>query len=313
MSAHSKLDPQVLLEEVSHYLANQKSVAENTLVSYQADLRQFFDWLKPPSGGLEFSKVNQARVQQYLDHLVENGIALRSLQRKLTAIRVLFRFLLSRSYVDESPVETLKTPRSQQSLPQVFSVQEVERLLKAPNRNETLGLRDAAMFELMYSCGLRVTELLDIEIGSIQWEDGSLIVKGKRDKERWVPVGKIALEAVRDYIDKARPMLMKGRYHDSVFVNNRGLRLTRQGFWKVLKAYSTRLQFKKTLHPHILRHSFASHLLERGADLRSIQELLGHSDIATTQIYTQVNAQLLKKDYEKFHPRYRTREGADKV
>jgi integrase/recombinase XerD len=166
--------------------------------------------------------------------------------------------------------------------------------------------RDLAMLELMYSCGLRVSEMLDLTLSSIQWEDGSLLVKGKRDKERWIPMGKFAREALKSYIEDTRPLLMKGRYHDSVFVNQRGLKLTRQGFWKILNSYSAKLKFKKKLHPHILRHSFASHMLERGADLRSIQELLGHTDIATTQVYTQVSSTKLREDYEKFHPRAKT-------
>jgi len=303
MSASAKIDAQVLLEEFREYLRVQRSVAANTLSSYEADLRQFFEWLKAGTLGFEPSKLTEARVRAFLDHLTAQEISLRSVQRKLTAIRVLFRFLVIRGYIEASPIEKIKTPRLQVSLPQVFSVQEVESLLKAPDKNTTLGTRDAAMFEVMYSCGLRVSELLDLETGSISWDQGTLVVKGKRSKERWVPLGKYALDCLRRYTARARVDLMKGRYHDFTFVNNRGLRLTRQGFWKVLKAYASKLQFKKDMHPHILRHSFASHMLERGADLKSIQELMGHSDIATTQIYTHVNAQKLKSDYEKFHPR----------
>jgi integrase/recombinase XerD len=303
MSASAKIDPQVLIEEFREYLRVQRSVALNTLTSYEADLRQFFDWLKVASAGFEPSRMSEARVRAFLDHLTAQDISLRSIQRKLTALRVLFRFLVTRGYLEASPIDKIKTPRLQVSLPQVFSVQEVESLLKAPDQSSTLGLRDAAMFEVMYSCGLRVSELLDLESAQVRWEEGTLVVKGKRAKERWVPLGKYAQECLKRYTEKSRPELMKGRYHEFLFVNNRGLRLTRQGFWKVLKAYAARLQFKKDLHPHILRHSFASHMLERGADLKSIQELMGHSDIATTQIYTQVNAQKLKSDYEKFHPR----------
>lgn len=303
MTATSKMDPHVLIEEFREYLRVQRSVALNTLNSYEADLRQFLDWLKAGTLGFEPSKVSDARVRAFLDHLSEQQISLRSIQRKLTAIRILFKFLIERGYVDESPVQRMKAPRIQLSLPQVFSVQEVEAILKTPDQRTTLGLRDAAMLEVMYSCGLRVSELLDLEVSSIRWEDGTLVVKGKRQKERWVPMGKYAQDCLRRYMDSARGELMKGRYHEFAFVNSRGLKLTRQGFWKVLKAYATRLNLKKELHPHILRHSFASHMLERGADLKSIQELLGHSDIATTQIYTQVNAQKLKSDYERFHPR----------
>jgi len=303
--AHTKFDPKALIEEFQDYLRVQRSVADNTLSSYQADLRQFFEYYLGGTKELsvQLSKIKEQDIRKFLDHLAEHKISLRSIQRKMTALRGLFRYLLSKGYLKNSPVEDIKTPRLETSLPQVFSVQEVESLLAAPDRRQSLGMRDAAMLELMYSCGLRVTELLDLELNAIRWDEGSLIVRGKRDRERWVPMGKVAREALREYLETARPTLMKGRYHENVFVNNRGLRLTRQGYWKILKAYALKLQFKRDLHPHILRHSFASHMLERGADLRSIQELLGHSDIATTQIYTHVNAQMLKNEYDKFHPR----------
>lgn len=306
MSASAGLDPKTLLEEFKEYLQVHRSVAQNTLSSYLADLRQFFDYLKGDKATVFINRVDEAKVRDFLDHLAEQKISLRSIQRKVTALRILFRFLIVKEYVTKSPMEKIKTPRLKVSLPEVFSVEEVESLLSAPDRSTNLGLRDATMFELMYSCGLRVTELLDLEISLIKWDEGSLVVKGKRDKERWVPMGKVASQLLKEYLEKARPVLMKERYHDYVFVNNRGLRLTRQGYWKILKSYAGKLSFKKDLHPHILRHSFASHLLEGGADLRSIQELLGHSDIATTQIYTQVNAKKLRDDYEKFHPRMKT-------
>lgn len=301
--AHSRVDPKVLLEEFGDYLRVQRSVATNTLSSYRTDLRQFFEFLGAHKEALHLKDLNESRIRAYLDHLADEKISLRSIQRKVTAIRVLSRFLLLKKYLEENPAEKIKTPRLKQALPEVFSIKEVEGLMTLPDRTTLLGKRDLAMFELMYSCGLRVTELLDLELQSIRWDEMSLIVKGKRDKERWLPIGKKAGAALKIYLDETRSNLMKGRYHDFVFVNNRGLRLTRQGFWKILKSYSLRMGLQKALHPHILRHSFASHMLEGGADLRSIQELLGHSDIATTQIYTQVNAQKLKADYKKYHPR----------
>jgi len=303
VSASTALEAQSVLEEFREYLRVQRSVSPNTLSSYQVDLRQFCEFVQTGRGTIDFSKLTEAKVRSFMDHLVEHKISLRSIQRKLTAVRILFKFLVLRGYIDTSPAEKIKTPRLKVSLPEIFSVEEVASLMKSPDRTTDLGTRDSAMFELMYSCGLRVTELLDLELSSIRWEESSLLVKGKRDKERWVPMGKMASQALRAYVDRARTELMKGRYHEFVFVNSRGLRLTRQGFWKILRSYALRLKFRKDLHPHILRHSFASHMLEGGADLRSIQELLGHQDIATTQIYTQVNAKKLREDYEKFHPR----------
>lgn len=302
--AGANLDSRALLEEFSDYLQVQRGSSLNTLQSYQADLRQFFDYLdKDKKSQVNMDLVSEAKIRAYLDHLANQNISLRSIQRKITTLRILFRYLKSQGYTENFPLEKIKTPRLEVSLPEIFSVQEVESLLKAPDPKTPLGGRDLAMLEIMYSCGLRVTEMLDLKLGSIQWQDGSLVVTGKRGKERWAPMGKFAQESLKTYIDDSRPLLMKGRYHDFVFVNQRGLRLTRQGFWKILKAYAKKLQLKKDIHPHILRHSFASHMLERGADLRSIQELLGHSDISTTQVYTHITSTKLRDDYEKFHPR----------
>jgi integrase/recombinase XerD len=305
----ARLDTKALLEEFRDYLQVQRGASQNTLSSYDADLRQFFDYLdKDKKFLINFETVTETKIKNYLDHLAEQNISLRSIQRKITTLRTLFKYLKAKNYVEIFPLERVKTPRLEVDLPEVFSVDEVESLLKAPDPKTNLGSRDLAMFDLMYSGGLRVSELLDLKLGSVHWEDGSLLVTGKRGKERWVPMGRFAQSALRAYIDECRSLLMKGRYHDFVFVNQRGLKLTRQGFWKILRAYAGRLGYKKTMHPHILRHSFASHMLERGADLRSIQELLGHSDIATTQIYTQVSANKLKEDYEKFHPRAKIRD-----
>lgn len=310
----SRLETKALLQEFLDYLKVNRGASQNTLLSYAADLKQFFDFLDSKSDRVEkkflvnFSVLTEKQIRGFLDHLSAEKISLRSIQRKITTLRILFKFLIARGYAETSPLEKIRTPRLEVPLPQVFSVKEVESLLKAPDRSTVLGARDIAMLELMYSCGLRVSELLDLQLAHIQWDDGSLLVRGKRGKERWVPMGKFAREALKNYIDEARTELMKGRYHDHVFVNQRGLRLTRQGFWKILKAYAVKCGFTKVLHPHILRHSFASHMLDRGADLRSIQELLGHSDIATTQIYTHVSSQKLRQDYEKFHPRAQTKE-----
>ena len=307
----SRLDTKVLLDEFAEYLQIHRGASANTISSYLADLKQFFDYLDQKTDRADrrflfnFDSLTEKQVKAYLESLAAQKISLRSIQRKITTLRVLYRYLMAKGYASASPLLKIKTPRLDVQLPEVFSVKEVDALLQAPDAAQVLGCRDLAALELMYSCGLRVTELLDLQLGHIQWEDGSILVRGKRGKERWVPMGKFAQEALKNYIDRARRELMKGRYHDHLFVNQRGLKLTRQGFWKILKSYAAKLRFSKTLHPHILRHSFASHMLERGADLRSIQELLGHRDIATTQIYTQVTSQKLRSDYERYHPRAR--------
>jgi len=315
----SRLDTKVLLDEFADYLQIHRGASQNTVSSYVADLKQFFDYLDQKSDRAEkrflfnFESLTEKQIKAYLDSLAAQKISLRSIQRKITTLRVLYRYLISKGYATTSPLIKIKTPRLDVQLPEIFSVKEVDSLLQAPDAAQILGCRDLAALELMYSCGLRVTELLDLQLAHIQWEDGSLLIRGKRDKERWVPMGRFAQEALKNYIDRARRDLMKGRYHDYVFVNQRGLKLTRQGFWKILKGYSARLRLSKTLHPHILRHSFASHMLERGADLRSIQELLGHRDISTTQIYTQITSQKLRSDYEKYHPRARREAAREKA
>lgn len=310
----NKVDIATLMEEFLDYLQVHRAASENTLSSYRADLKQFFEYAdRQKKGVIQIESINETKITDFLDHLSSEKISLRSIQRKISTLRALFRFLKTKGYAAASPLEKIKTPRLEHQLPEVFSVDEVETLIRAPDPKTPLGARDLAMLELMYSCGLRVTELLDLSLGVIQWEDSSLLIRGKRDKERWVPMGKFAREALKSYIHDIRPLLMKGRYHDFVFVNQRGLRLTRQGFWKILKGYAVKLKFKKTLHPHILRHSFASHMLERGADLRSIQELLGHSDIATTQVYTRMGSSQLRENYEKFHPRARTQRVAKEI
>ncbi len=300
----SKVDSQSLLEEFIQYLQVHRASSANTISSYQLDLKQFFHYLDPDGKRiLKLAEVNEEKILSFVDFLSAEKVSLRSIQRKISTLRAFFKFLQATHYVNSSPLVHMKSPRIEGELPEIFTEEEVSSLLKAPDPESSLGARDLAMFELMYSCGLRVTELLDLQLMAIQWEDGSLVIKGKRGKERWVPMGKFAQKALKAYVDGVRPLLMKGTYHDFVFTNQRGLRLTRQGFWKILKTYAERLKFKKHLHPHILRHSFASHMLERGADLRSIQELLGHVDIATTQVYTRVSSAKLRDDYEKFHPR----------
>lgn len=289
------------------WLQVHRAASENTRSSYHADLKQFFEFFDPEKKGLvDLATITETRITDFLDHLSNEKISVRSIQRKISTLKAFYRFLISKGYATQSPLEKIRTPRLELSLPEVFSVEEVESLIAAPDTKSVLGMRDLAMLELMYSCGLRVTEMLDLKLGSIQWDDGSLVIQGKRGKERWVPMGKFAMEALRKYVDESRTQLMRGRYHEFVFVNQRGLRLTRQGFWKILKAYAVKLKFKKAIHPHILRHSFASHMLERGADLRSIQELLGHRDITTTQIYTRVSSVKLREDYDRYHPRART-------
>jgi len=226
----------------------------------------------------------------FLSQSQEQGLAPRSRARLLSALRGFFKFMVRDSHLRESPVANLTSPRLRRQLPSVLSVAEVERLLARPNPKLPLGQRDAAMLELLYGTGLRVSE-------------GFLVVLGKGSKERIVPVGEAATEAVRSYLLESRPRLLKGRMTETLFVTNRGAAMTRQGFWKLIKKYGREAGLKQELTPHTLRHSFATHLLERGADLRSVQMMLGHADISTTQIYTHVARERLREVHKKYHPR----------
>ena len=284
------------------YLTVERGLAPNTRASYSADLLKFLAYLKD-LGISDWDQVRYSEVMGFLSKSQEQGLAPRSRARLLSALRGFFKFMLRDSHLKESPVANLASPRLRRQLPTVLSVAEVERLLARPSPELPLGLRDAAMLEVLYGTGLRVSELVGLTLGRVNLEVGFLVVMGKGSKERIVPAGEAATEAVQSYLREARPRLLKGRMTEILFVTNRGTAMTRQGFWKLLKKYGREAGLKKKLTPHILRHSFATHLLERGADLRSVQMMLGHADISTTQIYTHVARERLREVHKKYHPR----------
>ncbi len=284
------------------YLTVEKGLAPNTRASYSGDLLKFLTYLKD-RGISEWKQVRYSEVMGFLSQSQEQGLAPRSRARLLSALRGFFKFMVRDSHLQESPVANLTSPRLRRHLPSVLSVAEVERLLARPNPKLPLGQRDAAMLELLYGTGLRVSELVSLTLGRVNLEVGFLVVLGKGSKERIVPVGEAATEAVRSYLMDSRPRLLKGKMTETLFITNRGAAMSRQGFWKLLKKYGREAGLKKELTPHILRHSFATHLLERGADLRSVQMMLGHADISTTQIYTHVARERLREVHKKYHPR----------
>ncbi len=284
------------------YLTVERGLAPNTRASYSADLLKFLTYLKA-RGISDWSQVRYSEVVGFLSQSQEQGLAPRSRARMLSALRGFFKFMLRDSHLRESPVANLASPRLRRQLPVILSVAEVERLLARPNTELPLGQRDTAMLEVLYGTGLRVSELVALTMGRVNLEVGFLVVLGKGSRERIVPAGEVATEAVRSYVKEARPLLLKGRTTETLFVTNRGAAMTRQGFWKLLKKYGREAGLKKKLSPHILRHSFATHLLERGADLRSVQMMLGHADISTTQIYTHVARERLREVHKKYHPR----------
>jgi len=279
----------------------EKGLSANTIQAYRRDVTKFADFAAKRSQTLK--DVQRGDIVDFLASLYKRGLDSRSVARHLVTIRNFFRFSLIEGYIVDDPAATVESPKFRQSLPEFLSLEEVNQLLRQPDRTSVLGLRDQAMIELLYSCGLRVSELCTLRVSDLQMEAGCLRCIGKGNKERLVPVGRQALAVVREYLRKSRPELLRETSSPYLFLNQRGRRLDRIGFWKILGEYGRRAGLRKVLTPHMLRHSFATHLLDRGADLRSVQMMLGHSDISTTQIYTHVVEERLKQVYKSHHPR----------
>lgn len=290
------------IEDFIHYLLVERQLANNTLQSYKRDLTAYAAYLNK-EGIISFSDVTRYHIISYLTYLKEQGKASSTLARTIAALRSFHQFMLREKMCETDPTVHIETPQKERRLPKVLSLQEVDKLLQAANGNTALHMRDKAMLELLYATGIRVSELIQLNLSDIHLTMGFIQCYGKGNKERIVPIGKLAKEAMEIYLEKARPKLVKKPNYEAVFVNQHGNRLTRQGFWKILKKLSSTAGITKEITPHTLRHSFATHLLENGADLRSVQEMLGHSDISTTQIYTHVTKTRLKDIYSSYHPR----------
>jgi len=276
----------------------EKGLAANSLSAYSADLQRFNVFMGG-SGGLPGTE----DLRRYLDHLYDSGLGSRSVARHLTTLRNFFGFLLREGLIAIDPTEHLRAPRQWQTIPKYLNLQQIEQLIEAPDRARPVGLRDRAMLQLLYATGLRVSELCRVGMSDLNLEMGVLRTTGKGNKQRLVPVGKEAIRAVREYLEAGRGALLKRRASRYLFVTGRGGCLTRQAFWKLLGGYGRKTGIFHGLTPHVLRHSFATHLLEGGADLRSVQVMLGHADISTTQIYTHVMRSRLRRVVEEHHPR----------
>jgi integrase/recombinase XerD len=279
----------------------EKGLSANTIQAYRRDVSKFAEFAAKRDQTLK--DVQRSDIVDFLASLYKRGLDSRSVARHLVTIRNFFRFALIEGYIVDDPAATVESPKFRQSLPEFLSLEEVNMVLRQPDRNSVVGLRDQAMIELLYSCGLRVSELCTLRVSDVQMEEGCLRCIGKGNKERLVPVGREALKVVREYLRKSRPELLREASSPYLFLNQRGRRLDRIAFWKILGEYGRKAGLRKVLTPHMLRHSFATHLLDRGADLRSVQIMLGHSDISTTQIYTHVVEERLKQVYKSHHPR----------
>lgn len=291
-----------VLDQFLNYLQVERGLAKNTLEAYGRDLASYVGFLQ--EGGIKSpDRISQQLVSGFLSECKNAGLSSRSRARILSALRGFHRFLLNEKYCQLDPVALIEAPRIEQSLPKLLSQKEVECLLLAPRGNTPLALRDRAMLEVLYATGMRVSELVGLSLGDLKLDIGCVNVFGKGGKQRLVPMGVVALEILQDYLHNGRLLLQKDLITELLFLNRRGKGLSRQGFWKNLKRYALEAGIRQDVYPHMLRHSFATHLLENGADLRAVQAMLGHADISTTQIYTHVIQERLKQVHRQFHPR----------
>ena len=298
----SENDMDALADRFMNYLLVEKGLSENTMTSYSADLSLYLDFLKA-NGIVNVGDSDTATVLKHLIALRDVGLASRSRARHLITLRGFYRFLVQEKILKTNPAKMVDLPKAGRKLPDVLTIEEVIRLLDAPDLSKPLGLRDGAMLELLYAAGLRISELVTVVIIAVDLEACFVRVLGKGSKERVVPIGQAARKKLDVYLESGRPALLKGRLSPHLFVTRSGRAMTRQGFWKRFKQYALKADISRNITPHTLRHSFASHLLERGADLRSVQVMLGHVDISTTQIYTHVAQERLKAVHTQYHPR----------
>jgi len=288
------------LKQFLNFLENEKKVSDNTLQSYRRDLDKFKEYIE--NNGKKYNKIQENDVKEYLDYLSEQNRKPSTVLRTIASIRSFYQYQIKVKKVVEDPTEKIKAPKVEKKAPCVLTSKEVELLLEQPQDVDLKGTRDKAMLEFAYATGMRVTEIISLNIEDVDIEQEAVICK-TRNKNRTIPLGKMALKAVKEYIEEARNILVKSEKEKSLFVNLNGKRLTRQGFWKIIKYYQEQAQIEKDITPHTLRHSFATHLLQNGADLKAIQTMLGHSDISSTQVYMQFQNDGLNNVYRKAHPR----------
>lgn len=280
-------------------LSQNKALSKNTLESYGRDVRQFLQYLS--DNKIDFKNVKRTNIIAYILFLQKNGRATTSISRNIASIRAFYKVLVKNYIVSNDPVTDIEMPKIEKKMPQILTVEEVEKLLSFPDPSDVKGARDKAMLETLYATGIRVTELVDLNLDDINLDLGCIKCSGS--KERVIPAGRIAVKSLELYIKKMRIKLVKNNSEKALFLNFRGSRITRQGFWKIIKYYSSIAGIDKEITPYTIRHSFAAHLIENGADLKSVQQMLGHSDISTTQIYAEMIKNRISDVYKKTHPR----------
>ena len=282
------------------FLQNEKKLSDNTLQSYKRDIIQYQNYIE--ENQINYTKVSKEDIKTYLNYLKKVGKKSSTISRNLASIRSFYQFLIRNRKIKNDPTEDVQSPKVEKRIPSVLTAQEVELLLEQPKDVDLKGTRDKAMLEFAYATGMRVTEIINLNIENVNIEEGYVICRTGA-KQRNIPLGSLSLSALKEYIEDARPILIKNEREKALFVNVNGKRLTRQGFWKIVKYYKEQAHIEKEITPHVLRHSFATHLLQNGADLKAIQVMLGHSDISSTQVYMQFQDEGLKNIYKKAHPR----------
>lgn len=288
-----------LVREFTEHLFVEKRHSPHTVDGYRRDISRFVSF--HPKVALK--SITPSDIREFLLSLHNKGLSSRSIARSLSSLKSFFKYLVGGSLISENPVETLETPKIWRKLPHTISLNEVESLLIQPDTKTPLGIRDKAMLEVLYATGVRVSELISLKLSDLNLEVGFIRSYGKGGKERVIPIGEVAQSYIKIYLEQSRPQLVKNQSCSALFISRRKTGMTRQAFWKILKQYALKAHISAQVSPHTLRHAFATHLLERGADLRSVQQMLGHSDISTTQIYTHVVQKRIREVFDKCHPR----------
>lgn len=282
------------------FLKDDKKLSDNTLQSYRRDIEQYEKYVS--DNKINYLKVTEETILEYMEYLREENKKESTISRSLASIRSFYQYLIRVKKIKKDPTMTIESPKINKRTPNILTSKEVELLLDQPKDVDLKGTRDKAMLEFAYATGMRVTEMISLDIDDVKLDEGYVVCRG-RSKSRNIPLGSMSLKALKEYIDDARPYLIRDESEESLFVNVNGTRLTRQGFWKIVKYYKEQAHIEKDITPHVLRHSFATHLLQNGADLKAIQTMLGHSDISSTQVYMQFQDPGIKNEYKKAHPR----------
>lgn len=291
------------IDAFTEYLSVEKGLARQSIEAYARDLSGYLNHIQSEYKIASWNEVGKSDVMNYLQHLMDDGKASSTVSRTLSALKSFHYFMVMEGYLRNNPAEHIERPRQAGILPKTLSMREVEALFSAARGERPLDIRTTAMLELLYSTGMRVSELVDLKLSDLNLDMGFVHCTGKGNKERIIPMGEYASTSIQLYLEEGRPILIRNEDHNYLFVNHHGRKMSRQGFWKLIRTVAQKAKIHKKLSPHTLRHSFATHLLDNGADLRAVQEMLGHSDISTTQIYTHISQNRMRDVYRKYHPR----------